>query len=439
MGADPFLRLGVTHRLQASKMTQGRQLSDFEKEIAQCVKCGACRAHCPVFGVQKMEGRVARGKIALAHALLEGDVAIDDRFLLEMSQCLLCASCYHQCPNKVPTDQIVAAARSEIARRKGLSTFGKGVAAVIRKPQWMNRLVTGSAALSAVLFKKLPAQSGLRLRFPVPYFHPERTLPPLSAQPFLKRHPAFIAGQKGQPTILFFTGCGLNYLYPESATALLHALRLVGATVLVPHEQGCCGLPALSAGASAAVQSLTDQNLAVFRQHRCDVILTACASCHSALTHLIRQPKNKSDIIQTPVKDIFEFLIEQGFIQRLARLPRAPRPVPVGYHLPCHLRNSGHGRTARALLQALPQVAFVEMDGADTCCGLGGTYSVHHYETSRQIGAQKAAAIIASGAQQVATDCPGCILQLQDSINHAGGRQKAVHLIDLIADGLKQE
>ena len=92
----------------------------------------------------------------------------------------------------------------------------------------------------------------------------------------------------------------------------------------------------------------------------------------------------------------------------------------------------------RLILAALPQVEYVEMENAGTCCGLGGTYSVYHYGHSKKIGAKKAGHITASGAELVATDCPGCIMQLQDSINHAGGTQRAVHILELLAAALPE-
>ena len=107
-------------------MAKLKDLSELREQIELCVKCGGCRAHCPAFGADKQEGRVARGKIALADALLKEQVDLEERFLLDMSQCLLCGSCYSQCPNKVHTEEIVAATRREIAKRQGLSTFGKG-------------------------------------------------------------------------------------------------------------------------------------------------------------------------------------------------------------------------------------------------------------------------------------------------------------------------
>jgi glycolate oxidase iron-sulfur subunit len=100
------------------------------------------------------------------------------------------------------------------------------------------------------------------------------------------------------------------------------------------------------------------------------------------------------------------------------------------------LRNRGITREPRQILKALPQVEYVEMQDAATCCGLGGTYSVYHYGHTKKIGASKAENIAASSAELVATDCPGCIMQLQDNINHAQGKQKSLHILELLADAL---
>ncbi|MDH3454339.1 MAG: (Fe-S)-binding protein, partial [Desulfuromonadales bacterium] len=122
--------------------------------------------------------------------------------------------------------------------------------------------------------------------------------------------------------------------------------------------------------------------------------------------------------------------------EKLAALPKAETRIKVTYHDPCHLRTQGITKEPRQILKALPQVEFVEMPEAGTCCGLGGTYSVYHYDTSKKIGAKKAANIATSGAELVATDCPGCIMQLQDSINHAAGAQRSIHILELLAEAL---
>ena len=143
-------------------MAKLKDLEEYREQIDQCVKCGACRAHCPVFGAERREGRVARGKVALCQSLLDGQLDLEGKVLEDLSQCLLCGSCEAQCPNKVPTDEIVAAARRRIAEERGLSSFGKGLAAVLGRPKLMNLLAKTGGALSSLLFEKLPENSGLR-------------------------------------------------------------------------------------------------------------------------------------------------------------------------------------------------------------------------------------------------------------------------------------
>ncbi len=417
-------------------MTKMKKLEDYREEIEQCVKCGACRAHCPVFGAERREGRVARGKVALAQALLEGEVDLEKKVMEDLSQCLLCGSCWAQCPNKVPTEEIVAAARRRIAEQKGLSTFGKGVAAVLGRPKLMNALAKTGGKLSALLFRKLPENSGLRLRFPAPYLDADRTLPPIAATPFREAVPEVIEGEAGRPTVAFFTGCGINYMYPAIGEAFLRALKFLGVTVIIPKDQACCGLPAVSAGAGGTVEALAEQNLAALTRRPVDYVVTACASCNAGIGKVYADLGEEYAALSKKTRDIFVFLVEQGLPEKLAALPRPEKRTRVTYHDPCHLRTRGITKEPRAILKALPQVDYVEMAEAGTCCGLGGTYSVYHYETAKKIGAKKAGHIAASGASLVATDCPGCIMQLQDSLNHAEVRARAVHILELLAEAL---
>ena len=422
-------------------MAKLKDLASFKEEMEKCVKCGACRAYCPVFDAERREGRVARGKVALAQAILQGEVPLQGKVLEDLSQCLLCGSCHAQCPNKVPAEEIVAAARQHISEQNGLSTFGKAVSVVLGRQKVMDTLMRTGGRMNRFLFKKLPKDSGLRLRFPGSFLFPDRTLPTLSAIPFRERVPERIKGERGKPTVIFFTGCGINYLFPEIGEAMLKILHFMGVTVIIPKEQVCCGFPAVSAGAKNTVEGLAEKNLAMLKKYSADYIVTACASCHAGLTRIYPDMGNEFKVLANKTEDICVFLMQNGLPEKLAAFTRgknlqAKDKINVTYHDPCHLRNSGTTREPRAILKALSRVNFTEMAEAGTCCGLGGTYSVYHYDTSKKIGAKKAGHIANSGADWVATDCPGCIIQLNDSINHAGLPQKAVHILELIAQEL---
>lgn len=417
-------------------MARLKELEELREEIEQCVKCGACRAHCPAFSAEHREGRVARGKIALAQAVLDGEVGFEKKVVEDLSQCLLCGSCCAGCPNKVPTEEIVAAARRRIAGQQGLSTFAKGVTTLLGNPGLMNAAAKAGGRLAPLLFKKIPQSSGLRLRFPAPYLASDRTLPPITSRPFRERVPEVIPGQPGQPTVAFFTGCGINYMYPAIGEAFVKALQFLGVTIIIPKDQACCGLPAVSAGSGRTVEKLADRNLRALTRQPVDYVVTACASCNSGLKKIYADLGEDYRQLGARTRDVFVFLAEHGLPEKLAALPKVARRKRVTYHDPCHLRTQGVTKEPRLILQSLPQVEFVEMEAAGTCCGLGGTYSVYHYEHSKRIGAKKAGHIADSGAELVATDCPGCIMQLQDSIDHAGGTARAVHILELLVEAL---
>jgi glycolate oxidase iron-sulfur subunit len=421
------------------RLDRHKTLADFRQQMDQCVKCGVCRAHCPVFGEEGREAVVARGKVTLARALLTGEIKPDPLLSESFSKCLQCGKCVRRCPNLVPVDDIVLAARREIADRKGLSLFGHGVSTVLKRPRLMSLLARAGRLFSWLLFKRIPRQSGLRLRFPAPFITQDRSLPEFGGRPFRDRHPEFIPGEPGKPLVTFYTGCMINYMYPQIGEGALKALRRLGMNILIPKDQGCCGLPALCSGDGATATMLAERNLRALTRRQPDTIVTACASCFSGITKHLRELGPDFEQLADRVIDINAFLVQQGLADTLQALPDPQQSRRVTFHTPCHLRNQGITAEPRTLLRALPGIELVEMANADACCGLGGTFSVYHYETSKKIGAHKAEAVKNSAAELVATACPGCIMQLQDTLNHAGLPQKVVHVLELVGEALAQD
>jgi glycolate oxidase iron-sulfur subunit len=419
-------------------MSKHQELEDYRQQIRECVKCGTCRAHCPVFNQVQSETVVARGKVSLAEALLDDKIELDQRLISDISQCLACGRCVKDCPNQVPTDEIILALRRRIGREKGLTLFGRGISTVLQRPRLMNLLTRLGRAFSWLVFRKVPKGSGLRLRFPAPYITRDRTIPAIAPQAFRQRHPEFIAGDADKPLVTFFTGCMINYMLPEIGDCVLTTLKGLGMNILIPRDQGCCGLPALCAGDGQGAARLADRNLEALTAHKADFIVTACASCHSGLTKHFRELGPDHAQLASKVMDIHMFLQQQGLAETLQQLPRQQNPRPVTYHVPCHLRQPGLKEAPQTLLAALPSVRLVEMKHADACCGLGGTFSVYHYDISKQLGSIKAEGIRDSGAEVVATACPGCMMQLQDTINHAGLPQQVCHVLELVAADLKK-
>jgi glycolate oxidase iron-sulfur subunit len=418
-------------------------LKGVEKEIKKCVKCGGCRAHCPVFGKLKREPAVARGKVALARALLVGELELNDRTYLDMSNCLLCGSCVEKCANDVPTDRIVIAARAALAQYRGLTTFHRAIGRLIRSRKLMNTGVAMVSLMGPLFFRKVPATSGLRLRFPFPFIGNKRHIPRVARKAFLERHPEVIAGEPGKPTVVYFVGCMTNFLYTEIGEAALALLSHLGCTVIIPREQQCCGLPGMSGGDLATLHYLAEKNLAALDKFDADYVMTACASCGAALQKFYPALLGeKHPELMQRIKTIADKTVDASvLLQKLGLRPAETGSGPdirITYHDPCHLRNRGIVRQPRELLEAAPGVSLEEMEGSDNCCGLGGTFNAYHYELSMKINAGKNDAIEKTGAETVVTGCPGCMMQLADGLKQRGAKTRVMHTLELLARNMRR-
>ncbi|WP_084813783.1 (Fe-S)-binding protein [Desulfogranum japonicum] len=412
-------------------MIRNKTLQDYEQSINQCVRCGACQAHCPAYLQQRNEGAVARGKLAIARAMLQGEVQTGAHLTEDMSMCLLCGSCVIKCPNKVPTDKIVGAVRRELSRQSGVSLTSRAIGAITGSTSLMKKLAQAVRRVSPAVFRKIPASSGLRLRFPIQGME-LRTIPLFAPKNLFAYYPEYQPGDPDKPVIGIFAGCGITYLYPEIGKYMIEILRLLGYSIFFPHDQGCCGIPARSAGNGPVIEKLVRQNVAAFSRRRVDYILTGCASCHAGIGELPETMVGPVEEFSSKVMDIHVFLYQQGLHHSLSALPRSTSRIDLTYHDPCHLRTHGITREPRELLQSLPAVRYREMENAGSCCGLGGTFSIAHYEQSQKIGALKAENLKKTGAQYIATACPGCMIQLQDAINQAGLHTQVMHTLELL-------
>jgi glycolate oxidase iron-sulfur subunit len=413
-------------------------LTRIQDQLKKCVKCGACRANCPAFSVFGREPAVARGKVALAQHILKDDIGLDDQTYLAMSKCLLCGSCVEKCPNDVPTDEIVIAAREALARKRGLTTFHAAVGRVIKNRSLMTMGAKMAGLLGPLFFKKVPATSGLRLRFPAPFVGNQRHIPVIARTPFMDRHPEVIPGEPGKPRVVFFVGCMTNFVYTSVGEAALALLRHLGCTVIIPKGQQCCGLPAMSGGDIATVRELAEKNLAEMERFQADYVMSACATCGGALHRLYpltvgkRNPELKArlEALAQKTVDASQLLHQLGLNPTETGSGDAMR---ITYHDPCHLRTRGLTAQPRNLLRAAPGLELTEMELADRCCGLGGTFNVYHYDSSMSINEAKSRAILKTAAQAVATGCPGCMMQLSDGLKRHGSKVEVVHTLELLA------
>ncbi len=417
-------------------------------ELKKCVKCGACQSVCPIYAETKGEKYVARGKIALSQAVTEGRLPYTEEFDSVLHNCLLCLSCVEVCSSNVRVDKIVTAARSSLVRERGLPWSKRMAFKALRAGRWTQNLFAQSGSLAqTLLFHRLPTTSGLRRRFPVPGVDKDQVVPRLAVRSFRSRHDVYHpAGDEAQ-TVILFTGCSANYVFPRIAEAAVWTLGQVGQSVLIPPGQMCCGAPAECHGDQDTVHELARKNLyALAEKFPQAPVIVICSSggymfkrMYPELFSPGEDARMAADLADRTY-DISEYLVHKVGPDVLAAQMTTPVQVLTTYHDPCHLkRGQGVYHEPRHLLRLACADRFIPMADADRCCGMGGTYGLSHREMSKAVLGRKTDAVQASKAAQIATGCPACMIQLQDGISRAGLQVGVKHTVEVVAEAMGWE
>ena len=400
----------------------------------------------------------ARGKLSLCDALNNGDIELSQKLINAARECLTCGACKANCSNDVDIPSIILDLRAEAARSKGVPLLHRIIGRAL--PSCPSIVLKAALAIQSALFAKIPEESGLHVRFSLPFIEKERLLPSLAERTFIEKYGiktkdgikgteednrGIPKSRKKKPLrVGFFSGCLVNYMMPGIGESALRLMEKAGAEVVVPKEQVCCGMPYLSLGDRKTARKNAVKNLDAFGGLDLDFIVTPCATCATALKSHFKELLSDADEglkkrvrdLSSKSREITELLInELGVKGKTKKVP-----LNVTYHDPCHLgRYQGIKDEPRELIDRAGH-KFVEMGHPCRCCGLGGTFSLDHYDISKYIGRDKALDIIDTGADIVATACPGCIMQIKDALHQLGseGGKKVlpgvVHVVELFKD-----
>ncbi len=418
-----------------------RLAGSLEQQTAVCKQCGVCLSACPIYPQTRLERDVARGKIAILEGVMSEVVKNADSVKDRLDRCLLCGGCAGVCPNGVNTLEIFLKARVLLAGYLGLSPLKKIVfRQLLAKPERFNRAADLAAKSQGLFLKQVnPGLGTSCARITASPLLAGRHVVPLAPVPFhrqkiVEKHQAQTTGKE---TVLFFTGCLLDKVFPQVARASVKALAHQGFNVILPDSEGCCGIPALSAGDGESFRQLLSYNLNRFKSLSFDRLVTACATCTFTIKKIWPMMVDPQDQEYAFVQQLSEKTMDITELIAAGLDTDPPRPndkgIAVTYHDPCHLKKSlGVHQAPRLLIAANPAYRLIEMAEADVCCGMGGGFGLAHNDLSEKIGGRKRENIIASGCRMVATACPACMIQLAGLLSKHGGTDIQVcHPVEL--------
>ncbi|WP_018211782.1 (Fe-S)-binding protein [Desulfitobacterium hafniense] len=413
---------------------------NFAEELKKCVKCGTCRAHCPLFAEIKGEYGAPRGRLALIKQLQEGRIKPTPELAEILYTCLLCKTCAVECPSGVITDEIIIASRNYLHE-------------VMRQPAMKGALLKGFLTRPGLLYASMSlaglyqktglhnALSKMKLfdLLPEKLNACAKIMPDVDKKPARSRIPVVTPAQgEKRFRVAYFLGCATNHIYPDVPVAGVKVLSYNGCEVVTVEGVKCCGMPHMAYGELATAKEMAKHNMEILFKEDYDAIISDCASCSSTFkelyTHLFSEGEYEYEMarqLAAKTWDLSQFLVKKTGI----RPGKKERKIRVTYHDPCHLKRAQKiFKEPRELLTQIPGVEFVEMKNADRCCGSAGSFTVMHHDLSMKVLEKKINAALAVKPDFVATSCPTCTMQLGYGLRQAGSDIQVIHPVQILAE-----
>ncbi|MCX8085301.1 MAG: (Fe-S)-binding protein [Rhodocyclaceae bacterium] len=234
--------------------------------------------------------------------------------------------------------------------------------------------------------------------------------------------------------VALFVTCLIDLMRPRVGFAALELLTAAGGEVEVPETQTCCGQPAWNSGDRASAIRLAKKLIAEFEGF--DYVVVPSGSCADHIKHeypaiLGDEPEWQARAVALG-RRVYELT---DFLVHVVRLEAVPGRFAgrVTYHDSCTgLRSLGIKAQPRALLKRAG-VEVLEMNGAEECCGFGGTFSVKFGEISAAIAERKCANACATGAAAIVGGDLGCLLNIEGKLRRMGDETTQVlHIAEVL-------
>jgi len=412
-----------------------------EEKYLFCIRCGLCLTVCPTYRESLKETDSPRGRVALVRKAMEGEAELSPNLAEQMYKCFACLACNAICPVGIKPADLALETRhvaEQVRPRWWKRPLFRGLFPHPRRMEW------GTLPLRWIEragLRRLAKRLGLTRLLPAQLRDMERMLPEVPPRPLRLELPE-ITPARGERRyrVGFFLGCVQSLLFAEESAATVRVLARNGCEVITPREVRCCGMPARGYGDREVVEQMARHNIELFEKLDVEVIVTDCATCGSTLKEygeLLADDEEwaeRAAAFSAKVRDISEFLAEIPLVKPQGRIE-----AKVTYHDPCHLVRAQNVSTQpRDLLRLIDGLELVEMKEADWCCGSAGTQLITHYDTSIAVLERKMDNVEATGADYVASGCPGCQMQLQVGIKRRGLNMRVVHPIQLLDEAYRR-
>ena len=403
-----------------SEMLFGDQ--ELELELEQCYGCGLCLNRdpalrmCPVYRALGEELGSSRAKANLLNYWATGQMDEKDfespEFRKFLDLCVNCKMCEQQCPSGVQGSTLMAAARAEYVRRKGL----RRTELALSHNRYLSMMGSAFAPISTAFMKLSPFKWALEKTVGL---DKRRGLPAFQRGSFLKAGQKYLAAQEPLAApidkVAYFVDSYANYNDHELGFAVLDVLRHNDVEVILPPQRPA-PVPAIVYGDVKTAR----RDLAYSVEHLAEAVRggykVLCSEPSAALC-LCQELRHyvageDAELVSENTVELMNYLAGLHGEGKLKRPAQSVTDTFV-YHMPCHLSAVGDDAVTLQFLHDVFKVDVTNLGAG--CCGLSGTFGMQkkNYELSDQISDSVKEAISAAATQNVLTECAACKMQIE--------------------------
>lgn len=336
-----------------------------------CFQCGLCDSVCPWNRVRPFSIRKIIRQATFGLTEIEGE---------DIWRCTTCGRCPQQCP-------------------RGVRQIEVGVS--------LRRMATNYEVFPASVRPARTARASLISEGnPLQFERKKRAdwAKDLAVKPFTEKM-----------EILYFVGCYLSFdpRMKKVAAATAAIFNKAGVNFgILGEKENCCGESIRKTGSEDVFKRLAKENIKTFIDSGVKRIVVSSPHCYHTFKN--EYPEFMVNFEVVHASRYFLELITQGRLKIVGEYPKK-----ITYHDPCYLgRHNDIYDEPRNILQMIPGLDLVEMEDSRTdslCCGGGGgriwmdTPKNERFSDLRLIQAK------ATGARILATACPYCITNFEES------------------------
>ena len=336
-----------------------------------CFQCGLCDVVCPWNKVRNFSMRKLIREAAFGLSEVEGE---------DIWRCTTCGACPAQCPRGVKQIDV------SVALRRLASEYEMFPASV--KPARTARasLISEGNPLQGERGKRADWAKGLSIK-------------------------TYAEGMEA----LYFVGCYFSYdpRMKKVAQATVNILKQAGVNFgILGEKENCCGESIRKTGSEEVFKKLARENIKTFIDNGVKKIIVSSPHCYHTFKN--EYPEFMVNFEVLHMNQYVLELINEGRLELTGEFEKT-----VTYHDPCYLgRHNGIYDEPRDLLNKVAGLSLVEMEACgknSLCCGGGGGRIWMDTPQEERFSDIRLRQAEATGAQILATSCPYCITNFEES------------------------